>query len=145
MYFTPLELEGLRDQSEFEYIKKNAHRVLHGMLWIILCSSSNVVSSSNINHVGGLASMVGVDPPGGWRLVHIMLEGHASVNRNHDSWMAVHQKCIHTWNLEIVFPTLAFSKRNYIWLFDTWVWAAPTVSHKWMSSIIPFKELTQGI
>ena len=41
-----------------------------------------------------------------------MLEGHASVHRN-DNWMAVHRKCIHTWNLEIVFPTFAFSKRSF--------------------------------
>ena len=49
----------------------------------------------------------------GWRHVHIMLARRASVHRS-DSWMAVHRKRIHTWNSEIVFPTLAFSERNYI-------------------------------
>ena len=51
----------------------------------------------------------------GWRPVHIMREWRASVHRN-NSWTAVHRKCIHNWNSQIVFPALAFSKRNYIWL-----------------------------
>ena len=43
-----------------------------------------------------------------------MLEGRAFVHRN-DSWMAVHRKCIHNWNSEIVFLALPFSKRT---IFD---------------------------
>ena len=48
------------------------------------------------------------------RLVHIMLEWCASVLRS-DSWMTIHWKCIHTWNSEIVFPTLDFQKET---IFD---------------------------
>ena len=44
-----------------------------------------------------------------------MLEGRVSIHHN-DNWMAVHRKCIHIWNSEIVFPTI----RNFKLLLFHW-------------------------